>query len=681
LKEDIDYDPLILNFSDKIKVIDSIDPFSTYNPYNENSDQFKTDSYSFLFNKELSFLQLGGYQITYDPLDYLNHNNSIYYEQIMTQINQFIDKFTSSITIDFTIVNMEIFYYCPVIFIITKSSTGLIHLQTKIFYIDSTIYNNYVEIIFEGAFCLILLIYFIFTIYNIKYWIHVECLILKEEGRLKKSQTVSGNQKDLGKEERELTCLDTFTVFVKIVFYDLSTFVQVLSIILSFICIFLWLRFSFMALDNSSNMMEFISIREIKNTVNNQKQDEMIWSGYAYNNYLTCVCLNLLFTFFKFFRLATEYFPRTKIFINALKEASDDLISFGIFYLISFIGVSIFSFLFYGKNVNQYRVYNDSLLKTINDSFNFFDDQVLIKMYDYSQYVTFLYCISIIVAIRLILLKILLSIIIYHYRTALEKFEDKMKPITDYSTLTQKKILKIFPEHFIKSFLTHYINCIHLFFDIITFKICFKNQGNKEEKIIKKEIHEEGIIVVGMDNTLLNKKNIFKSNTTFDITKIDDKSKNNSDKSSVLIPSNRSINPLIDKRQEEEIQMSLIDNEENKEESKFENIVEYIKIKDLSEFNKDFVDSLDDVVKDKYFESEKDKSKVSEFYEQKYIKSFKSLLIYIFYISTVVFTYTLTSFSPWDYIILNSVSNLINSKPSKRNVNSTTVPEYKNIGQ
>jgi len=601
----------------------------------------------------------------------------------MTQINQFIDKYTSSITIDFTLVNMEIFYFCPVIFILTKSSTGFIHLQTKIFYIDSTIYNdNYVEILFEGAFCLIVFIYLIFTIYHLKYRVHIECLILKEEERLKKSQTVSnGNQKDLGKEEREFTCLEKFTVFLQIVFYDLSTFVQVFSLVLSFVCIILWVRYSLMALDNSTYMNEFITSRQMTSTLNTQKQDDMIWSGFAYSNYITCVCFNILFTFFKFFKMVIEYFPRAKIFINALREASDDLISFGIFYLISFIGVSIFAFLFYGKNVNQYRVYSDSLFKTINDSFNFFDDQVLIKMYDFSQYVTFLYCISIIIAIRLILLKILLSIILYHYRTALEKYEDKLKQITDFRSLSQKKILKIFPEHFVKTLLTHYINCIHMFFDILTLKICFKSQGKKEEKIIKNEVQQEGIIVLGYDNGGLKKKNVSKSITAFDITKMDDKSKNNPDKSSILIPSNRSINPLIDKKEEEEeIKMSLIENEENKLGSELESSVEHIKIKDLSEFNIDFVDSLNDVLKDKYFESEKDKSKVSEFYEHKYRKSFKNLLIYMFYISTVIFTYTLTSFSPWHQILLNSVSNLIHSTPSIKNLNLTTVPMFEDIG-
>ena len=173
-------------------------------------------------------------------------------------------------------------------------------------------------------------------------------------------------------------------------------------------------------------------------------------------------------------------------------------------------------------------------------------------------------------------------------------------------------------------------------------------------------------------NNRSNKVNLQKV-TYIENSKINDKSKNNlnDDKSSIIIGSNRSKDNLINDKvnEDDEVKITLLENENEHINKLISSNKEIIKIKDLKIFNIDFIDTLNFEMKNKYFESEKDQIKISAFYEEKYIKTFKDLIIYSFYLLSFVIVYVLNSMSPWKYIVRDSVNNIINFNNSNNSWN------------
>ena len=615
----------------------------------------------------------GGFQIIYSPDNNSKNNKTL--KEIMTNISNFITLSTSVITIDFSLLNLELEYICPIIIQITKENTGMLVCQINIYMINPKLYSNsdsFLEMIFEMIFLLAFTIYVIFTIYYYKYQINFECFRIIEKEKLKNSQLVN-NVSEVENNEKSFTFFEKFWIFVKIIILNFSSFSQLISFILNIVCIVFWVIFY--SFSHNPNLVdEYNKSGLIQNTIDSIDQDKLIMAGIFYQNYVTLICVNITILFLKLINIIIENFSQIEIIKNTIIESTDDLISFFILLFVSYFAIFIFVYMYYGRNVTNYMQLIPCLYNIMSDLLTSLNTESIDQMYKFSPIVTFLYLIILVIGIKLIMLYILLSILMYNFNKALEKFEHNLMKKIVFDKMSQKKILKLYPENSLMFLIRRYVDCIHYFFKLLSFKCFFEKKNKKEEiSLSDSQLKEEGIIVMQMDSNNRSNKGNLQKVTFIENSKINDKSKNNlnEDKSSILIGSNRSKDNLINDKvnEDDEVKITLLENENEHINKLISSNKEIIKIKDLKIFNIDFIDTLNFEMKNKYFESEKDQIKISAFYEEKYIKTFKDLIIYSFYLLSFVIVYVLNSMSPWKYIVRDSMNNIINFNNSNNSWN------------
>ena len=158
--------PLINMKLQKLKwITNTINPNKKYNKKIED----KEDYLIFKYDKENSYLNLGGFVLLFEKEDSLDYEDNLFL---------FLNEDAASIVTDFTIYNFERRYFCSIVFTNQIYDFGISTIHLNIYINDRDLYESKLSI-FRLVFECLFLISFIFSniVFFIKINFHVNCEI------------------------------------------------------------------------------------------------------------------------------------------------------------------------------------------------------------------------------------------------------------------------------------------------------------------------------------------------------------------------------------------------------------------------------------------------------------------------------------------------------------------------
>jgi hypothetical protein len=171
--------PLINNKLNELKwSLKTINANSKFNKNNENNTNFSND---FIFDKENSYLKLGGF-----VLNYTVNNTS---DELEKNLKNFINSNTAAVIGDFTVYNFERKCFCSIIIINQIYDIGISTINIKIYINNRKLYKNRgfeVRLFFELLF-VVSYIFYVFFYFRKIYLVvktKIEKIKIKQERKL-----------------------------------------------------------------------------------------------------------------------------------------------------------------------------------------------------------------------------------------------------------------------------------------------------------------------------------------------------------------------------------------------------------------------------------------------------------------------------------------------------------------
>jgi len=183
----------------------------------------------------------------------------------------------------------------------------------------------------------------------------------------------------------------------------------------------------------------------------------------------------------------SDIMPQTKIFFHTLDLAKNDMVSFYIFFTTVLLAFVFYSNIYFGKFISDFANFWDALQLNFSFVLGSIDRSIMKKIYSFSSF-SVIYIFLLCVILKYILLKILLAIIMYYYKTALDKFNTDNRDIS--STIqTWKEAKEKFKKNELVQFAKMYNDLVNKVWDLLLCVICRKKDDdvNLAEKQIEPE--------------------------------------------------------------------------------------------------------------------------------------------------------------------------------------------------
>ena len=184
--------PLINNKLNELKwSLKTINANSKFNKNNENNTNFSND---FIFDKENSYLKLGGF-----VLNYTVNNTSDEFEK---NLKNFINSNTAAVIGDFTVYNFERKCFCSIIIINQIYDIGISTINIKIYINNRKLYKNRgfkVILFFEILFVVSYIFYVFFYCRKINLIVKtkIEKIKIKQERKLEDKKNIMKRESSL----------------------------------------------------------------------------------------------------------------------------------------------------------------------------------------------------------------------------------------------------------------------------------------------------------------------------------------------------------------------------------------------------------------------------------------------------------------------------------------------------
>ena len=368
----------------------------------------------------------------------------------------------------------------------------------------------------------------------------------------------------------------------------------------------------------------------------NSTQNQLINAGKTLKIYKDIVIVELFFIFLKLIDIFGNLSQRAKMFIKTIKCSFEDLLSFFIFLFVILLGFSTFTWLYYGRRLKNFYTLNDSFQQNFAFFVGIINSDIFYQMYSNYGAMTCCYFIILIVIVRFIILKIILAILLHYYDKENKKYlKNTVSFENDNTSIIYTKQKNIF------IFMNWYSKVINGILDFITcredeYKINKTNINQDEPRFLFKCSYTE--------------KNISNYLCPEIKTSFEEKDKIKRLKGSI-------------KRKEAlNLEMSLDDEEKFQEEEKQRKyLIKIFASNKINMCDAKFEEDYEFLMRNAYFDSEKDTEKVKQYYEHKYKRYFYQALFYLCFLIVLIIVYLFNILSPWKFHILHAVGTAFNS--------------------
>lgn len=350
--------------------------------YNENKED-ETNFGSNKYNKELSYLGKGGFVLQKVPNELqCDKTNSFFHSQE--------DKI-KSIIMDFALYNDQIDYIIHYEIQYNKKLDLGSDISVNLHYIKKNSYNNKLGIFRAIIECLFFIFTTVFFIYN-----------LVNHIRSKKTSCISK------------------------LYNDMSLVIYYISFLMSIISIGLWI--AFIIIKNKDKTA-------FKNAITNKEQ----MSPATLNN---CVLLHKLFNLYMIFlglthllyllllvKVISFYVTSIRAIVKSLSDSIGTIIAFLLIYISFILGMTVFTWMYYGRYISTFSSLSDSFNFNVAVSFGILNNNTVTNMHQKSNAITVIYFILIALLIHAVIFDVLIILLSNHFRNISNTFsvQDSIK--------------------------------------------------------------------------------------------------------------------------------------------------------------------------------------------------------------------------------------------------------------
>jgi hypothetical protein len=574
-KIDVELNPLIKKIP-YVMLGPDIDPESYFDE-NENTDAMK----GFNFTIENSYKNYGGFVISFNKSDYNNSDIPIKdkYKNLNDTFNTvFYDDYSSCLVFDFTIINREINYVVVVVIEYILSSYGMSYGYFNCNILDYSLFSgslNYFRTFLE-LLCFLILFYYTFYLFvTIKKRIDY---ISKNDNRIERQNkneerdshpNLTSDHKLTDENKKPKFFQKNFLKYLaQAVLSSIPNILQIISLILSLVCLIFWGVFAFKYLSNSTTFED--AINEGRLELSNQ--NNLIFLCESLRKYQSLLLFNFLICFLRLVNIFVQIFKNSQIFLDTLHKAAEDIFSFMAFFITVVFGFAVFTMVFYGRKIIEFGDFYICCQNILSYALGIIEIELVNKMVDFSILTTLIFFVCVIISLRLIVTKVLLAIIVHYFTITYDEQE---------FSKTQEE----------------------------------KNKVLNKEGIGRSKIAE---IIDNIKSPRAYLKNLFRNKNIDSHKGVED------------IPK---LNSQIYNREYNQISQDDDDDDEDS--------------KDIREYNKEYDEDYIFSLKNPYFDAEKDKIKLKEYYEDKNRKAFLKSILFICFLVSLILKNMFLIRSPW----------------------------------
>jgi hypothetical protein len=632
---------LSYNYTSYYNNIGNDDSKSSY----EDTSPHIVNGSTYTYSPSDSYRGLGGYVISYSNQDLYKYANNqtgpglLVHDKEYTdkQIAMLRDKITNfftgltTVTVDLVVANLELGCIIPIVFKYVYSKTGVSEISMGVFMIQKDLYERraqYFRGVVEILYFIIVLAYLTFLIkgFSKQMTIKADKIYGKQETKaesLIKLKTVQQDEFDdkIGNTAVHRKQKTKCDIIKKLVYRNILDAFHVFSLCISIICIILWVIFVASMYAYRSSLEQ--ATLKYDNVLNYNMMNHYIFTAAALSNYKLLTAFNFLFYFIRLIRILATYVPTTEIFLDTIKVAFSDLLSFFILFLNILLALTIHNYFFYGRYLKDFDTFSMVIQQNLSFIMGTADPKVSSSMYMQDSTITLLYFLLVIILTRYQIIILLMAIILYYFKSSVDSYYSHRKDITGQD-LTVEQIIKKSPKDPVNELLKK-------FRKIISCAYC-KRRKKVESKFIESEISH---LLPGSPNS--------KKRSSFRLSIDRETRESNNQKSRK--------NKL----------RNISKNEDNVIESSSINMDYKLTGKDLALFNSEFNENFAITLRNPYFDSQNDFIKLKYYYESKYRNSFINAILYLFFLGTLIISFLFNDQTPWR----NTVNKALEDKFSK----------------
>lgn len=686
--------PILMNTTVVRRAVDYFSNSDAYDSQVENSTNYGT----FLYNIKDSYLGNGGFVFSIKPSDVRTNNGSDVNQSRLYYISEYFKyqysynvEAISSVTLDFTVVNYELSYVCPVIISFYYTPSGIARVHTEVMILDRQVYSGpyqYFRAVLEGIYLFMIIYYIFISVIDVRAQIaseqarqrndYIKMAKVKQNSHnrvvsrfseanpfknllLRAIKTVSedGNaegsikSKEMTKEtnakrrsslksklSKEINLRDTedplseatiqkkidtkIVILGKIIIEDIGRLIYFMSLIISVICMILWVLYVLYLLSNMNDITQ--TFQKDDQVLSHNSMNQLILAGQALEKYRSLMTLNFLLIFIRLIKIMSQNYSPTNIFFNAIFMAKTDLTSFFVIFLTLLFGHTIFIYVYFGRVLVEFNDFLYTLFMNLTFILGFIPQSTYNNMYQFDDDMTLVYFILVIFFMRFIVVKILLSIILHFFKISSDFYESKHKEF-GYVQMSIEDVKKRSPP----DYLTIWIN----YFKLMINKLC------------------DALLCKGKDKQII----LIKKQGT------NASSLRNSARVSV-----RSPEKTVTKFQLDDVNLKLKDDGTKAEDGTTDEIEgednSMLSLKDISVLNNQYSENYVLQMRNPYFDSEKDETRLKKYYEIKYRIVFIQSILFLLNLGILIIMVFFNTLSPWHQIIHTSVGNALNKSPS-----------------
>jgi len=421
-------------------------------------------------------------------------------------------------------------------------------------------------------------------------------------------------------------------LFKKFFLHDFYNVTHLISIILSLVIIALWGYFFYTFLMNFGKIFNILDHPFSTNDIiSDDDQNQLVSTSTFIQNYNQIVAITFLFIFLRTFKYLPKVFPKIEIFFGTIQKSSNDFISFIIFFLTMLLSFVIFSYMYFGnKGVVFFTEVPTCLLINFSIPIGVSGTSLTAtfkEMFSLSPYICIIYVFLLILFIKYIMLKMLLSIIIYYFKVMEDEYEQKKN---DMALEEKKDLKKVGERNMYMIFSMSYIKCTENFINCLCCKKKNYENENKKPKLRESNIDIE---IQAFIEKYTSKENEQKDKERDKDEKVDLDEKNKKD------------NNIIEVKQEE-TKVAIAPTKKK--------IAKDMYLKDI-QYSEDYILEM----KNRYFISELDEFKLKTFYETQYKQRFIQALYNMLFVGLLTLTMFFNILTPWQFSFQRSVDNAL----------------------
>jgi hypothetical protein len=415
--------------------------------------------------------------------------------------------------------------------------------------------------------------------------------------------------------------INMYLLYIRAVSKNISSIAQVTNLVISFFCFVLWIIFVFNLLKNHAIIDEIYDSWTFD--MSSQAQNDLITSADALETYRNLLIINFLFLFFKLITILARYIKSINIFINTIKYAISDLLSFFVFFITLLIGFSIFTIFFYGRKLENFNEFIYAVQQNLSLTLGIVDENVFKTMVDHSEAITLIYILFILIFMSIII-KILLAIILHYYKISFLEYASKLRDI--------EKSIKLSKNGVGRSPIMGTLNTLAKM-SVYFFKfLCCRLKDFKKVEETKKS----DLLRLKTEFWLRRKSSV-----------------------SVIKKSNLKVTSTLRSSKLRKSTAQLIE---------FDNVIgikeedQVITSKDRELYNLSYTQDYTFFLRDPYFDSVKDEWKLKDFYENKYKKVVMNAIFFVTFMVVFIFLVFTVGFIPWHNQIHLTLFSKLNDK-------------------